>query len=92
MFKLCQIHTTLQLFDLDNSNSIELDEFIAVASLNDRILGIKRTADEPLQLDLEQLSRHLCQYKVSHYICHPSHSNLKWIKETSSMIIFNPRK
>ena len=54
-----------QLFDLDNSNSIELEEFIAVASLNDKILGKKRTADEPLQLDLAQLSQHLRQYKVN---------------------------
>ena len=53
-----------QLFDLDNSNSIELEEFIAVASLNDKILGKKRTADEPLDLDLAQLSQHLQQYKV----------------------------
>jgi len=54
----------LQLFDLDKSNSIELEEFIAVASLNDKILGKKRTADEPLELDLAQLSQHLQQYKV----------------------------
>ena len=54
----------MQLFDLDNSNSIELEEFIAVASLNDKILGKKRTADEPLQLDLGLLSQHLRQYKV----------------------------
>lgn len=30
--------------DLDNSNSIELEEFIAIVSLNDKILGKKRTA------------------------------------------------
>jgi len=54
----------LQLFDLDKSNSIELEEFIAVVSLNDKILGKKRTADEPLELDLAQLSQHLQQYKV----------------------------
>ena len=54
-----------QLFDLDNSNSIELEEFIVVASLNDKILGKKRTADEPLQLDLAQLGQHLRQYKVN---------------------------
>ena len=53
-----------QLFDLDNSNSIELEEFIAVVSLNDKILGKKRTADEPLELDLGLLSQHLRQYKV----------------------------
>ena len=53
-----------QLFDLDNSNSIELEEFIAVTSLNDKILGVKRTEDEPLQLDLALLSQHLQQYKV----------------------------
>ena len=55
----------LQLFDLDNSNSIELEEFIAVASLNDKILDKKRTAEEPLQLDLAPLSQHLRQYKVN---------------------------
>jgi len=62
----------LQLFDLDNSNSIELEEFIAVASLNDKILGKKRTADEPLELDLAQLSQHLQEYKVcdSHLVWH----------------------
>ena len=60
----------LQLFDLDNSNSIELEEFIAVASLNDKILGKKRTADEPLQLDLELLSQHLRQYKVIDLLSH----------------------
>jgi len=86
MFKLYLIHifTIPQLFDLDNSNSIELDEFIAVASLNDKIQGKKRTADEPLQLNLEQLSQHLRQYKVSYYICHASYSDLmlhEWIKE-----------
>ena len=56
---------TPQLFDLDGSNSIEFDEFIAVVSLNDKILGKKRTADEPLELNLSQLSQHLRQYKVS---------------------------
>ena len=61
----CKIHCFFfQLFDLDNSNSVELEEFIAVASLNDKILGKKRTADEPLELDLAQLSQHLQQYKV----------------------------
>jgi len=54
-----------QLFDLDKSNSIELEEFIAVASLNDKILGKKgRTVDEPLDLDLAQLSQHLQEYTV----------------------------
>ena len=61
-----RVSLVLQLFDLDNSNSIELEEFIAVVSLNDKILGKKRTADEPLQLDLGLLSQHLRQYKVSY--------------------------
>lgn len=61
----------LQLFDLDNSNSIELEEFIAVASLNDKILGKKRTLDEPLELDLGLLSQHLRQYKVNQLLYSP---------------------
>eukprot|EP00117_Sycon_ciliatum_P042710 scpid42223/ scgid31031/ Probable calcium-binding protein CML23; Calmodulin-like protein 23 len=56
----------MEVFDLDRNGYIDMEEFVAVAALNDRLSNVLngKGATDPLELNLQALAYHIGKFKA----------------------------